>query len=200
MDVSEIDEIMGTWDYSVLPANVRLGPGCFIERKASFARYRSTQEPGLVLGARVRVYTWTEFNAEPAGAIEIGDDSIIVGAVFMCAANITIGRRVIVSYNVTIADCDFHPRDPDERRRDAMANAPYGDKSIRPALVARPVVIEDDAWIGIGAIILKGVRIGAGARIGPGAVVTRDIPAGAAVAGNPARSVTQEGNDAVKRS
>src|SRR5438105_2572665 len=106
MNVSEIAEITGNWDYSSLPANVYIGPGCFIERKASFARYRGTQERGLVLGNRVRVYTWTEFNVEPAGLIEIGDDSIIVGAIFMGAASITIGRRVIVSYNVTIADCD----------------------------------------------------------------------------------------------
>ena len=51
------------------------------------------------------------------------------------------------------------------------------------------MIVEDDAWIGIGAIILKGVRIGRGARIGPGAVVTADVPAGAAVAGHPARVV-----------
>jgi 2,3,4,5-tetrahydropyridine-2,6-dicarboxylate N-succinyltransferase len=55
---------------------------------------------------------------------------------------------------------------------------------------AAPVVIEDDAWIGIGAIVLKGVRIGAGARVGAGAVVARDVPAGASVEGNPARVVT----------
>jgi acetyltransferase-like isoleucine patch superfamily enzyme len=49
------------------------------------------------------------------------------------------------------------------------------------------VIIEDDVWIGIGAIILKGTRIGRGARVGAGAVVTRDVPAGATVAGNPAQ-------------
>jgi acetyltransferase-like isoleucine patch superfamily enzyme len=121
--------------------------------------------------------------------LEVGDDSVLVGAVFMCAESIHIGRRVIISYNVTIADSDFHPHDPELRKQDAMANAPAGDRSRRPAVVARPVVIEDDAWIGIGAIILKGVRVGRGARVGAGAVVTRDVPAGASVVGNPARLV-----------
>jgi acetyltransferase-like isoleucine patch superfamily enzyme len=51
----------------------------------------------------------------------------------------------------------------------------------------RPVVIGDDVWIGIGAIILKDVQIGDGARIGPGAVVTSDVPDGTSVWGNPAR-------------
>ena len=170
-----------------LPPNVVLGPDCWIERKASFARFRSARSFGLVMGARVRVYTWTEFNVDPSGLLEIGDDCVLVGAVFMCAEHVRIGRRVIVSYNVTIADSDFHPVNPDARRLDAIANAPGGDRSGRPHFVSRPVVIEDDAWIGIGAIVLKGVTIGRGARVEAGAVVTHDVPAGAVVSGNPAR-------------
>ena len=60
-------------------------------------------------------------------------------------------------------DSDFHPLDIEARRRDAVANAPFGDRSKRPPLVCKPVVIEDDVWIGIGALVLKGVRIGRGA-------------------------------------
>jgi len=188
LDDRELREITGTWDYRTLPPNVRVGEGCLLERKDSFASFRSTRDPGLVLGDRVRVYTWATFNVEPTGLVEVGDDSLLVGPVFMCADHVRIGKRVIISYNVTISDSDFHPLDPDERMRDAMANAPFGDRSKRPALVASPVVIEDDAWIGIGAIILKGVTIGAGARVGAGAVVTRDIPPGTTVFGNPARA------------
>lgn len=183
MDVSEI---IGTWDYRTLPASVKLASGCFIERKASFLRYRSLQPIGLSLGERVRVYTWTEFNIEPSGVVVVGEDSVLVGAVFMCAQSIVVGSRVVISYHVTIADCDFHPIDPESRRLDAIANAPGSDPGLRPPLVAKPVVIEDDAWIGIGAIVLKGVRIGRGARVLAGAVVTRDVPPFATVAGNPA--------------
>jgi acetyltransferase-like isoleucine patch superfamily enzyme len=189
IDPQAFKSMTGGWDYSALPKNIRIGADCYLERKESFKRFRSTREPGLVLGDRVKVYTWTEFNIEPDGRLEVGDDSILVGAVFMCAESIHIGRRVIVSYNVTIADSDFHPRDPELRVQDAIANAPEGDRSRRPAVIARPVVIEEEAWIGIGAIVLKGVRIGRGARIGAGAVVTADVPAGASMAGNPARLV-----------
>jgi acetyltransferase-like isoleucine patch superfamily enzyme len=189
IDANEYAAITGGWDAAGLPKNICVGAGCFLERRDSFKRFRSTREPGLVLGDRVQVYTWTEFNIDPAGTVEVGEDSVLVGAVFMCAESIRIGRRVIVSYNVTIADSDFHPRDPELRKQDAMANAPQGDRSRRPPVIARPVVIEDDAWIGIGAIVLKGVRVGRGARIGAGAVVTSDVPPGATVAGNPARLV-----------
>lgn len=189
MNTDEIETITGEWDYARLPHNVCVGSGCFLERKDSFRRFRSRQEPGLVLGERVKVYTWTEFNVEPEGVIEVGDDSTLVGVVFMCARSIRIGRRVLASYNVTIADSDFHPHDPEARKLDAMANAPQGDRSLRPLVVARPVVIGDDVWIGIGAIILKGVHIGCGARVGAGAVVTMDLQPGVCVAGNPARIV-----------
>jgi acetyltransferase-like isoleucine patch superfamily enzyme len=189
MSGGEFGELTGDWDQGQLHANVEIGNGCWIERKDSFGRFRSQQRPGLILGDRVRVYTWTTFNVEPSGVIEIGSDSILVGAIFMCSKRITVGDRVVISYNVTISDSDFHPRDPDLRKQDAIANSPSGDKSRRPKVVSRPVVIEDDAWIGIGAIILKGVLIGKGARIGPGAVVTSHVPPGVFMAGNPARPV-----------
>src|SRR6185436_9006114 len=168
----DLKAITGAWNYSDLPANVKLGADCFIERRDSFKRYRSTRDPGLVLGRGVKAYTWTEFNIEPAGILTVGDDTTLVGAVFMCAERIEIGSRVVISYNVTVADSDFHPRDPEQRKLDARANAPEGDRSQRPSVITRPVIIEDDVWIGIGAIILKGVRIGRGARIGAGTVVT----------------------------
>ena len=189
MDEGEVREITGTWDYAMLPKNIRVGRGCFLERKHSFDTFRSTRDPGMIIGDRVRAYTWATFNVEPTGFMEIGDDSILVGPIFMCAEHIRIGRRVVISYNVTIADSDFHPLDPAERKRDAIASAPFGDRADRPPLVARPVTIEDDVHIGIGAIILKGVTIGAGAKIAAGAVVARDVPAGAQMAGNPARAL-----------
>ena len=188
----ELGELIGDWDYATLPGNVRVGRDCFLERRTSFAAFRSQRDPGLVLGDGVEVYTWTTFNVEPPGLVEVGDGSVLVGAVFMCAERITLGRRVVVSYNVTLADCDFHPRDPAERKLDAVANAPQGDRSLRPPLRTRPVWIEDDVHIGIGAIVLKGVRIGRGARIEAGSVVTASVPEGAVWAGNPARGVSPD--------
>jgi maltose O-acetyltransferase len=55
--------------------------------------------------------------------------------------------------------------------------------------MVRPVRIGDDVWIGTGAVILKGVTIGARAIVGAGAVVNRDVPPDVIVAGNPARVV-----------
>src|SRR5262249_14650393 len=94
-------------------------------------------------------------------------------------------------YHVTIADADFHPIDPDLRIQDAVANSPGGDRSLRPPFESRPVLIEDDVQIGIGAIILKGARIKKGARIFAGSVVSGEVPEGVTVDGNPARFVAE---------
>ena len=54
---------------------------------------------------------------------------------------------------------------------------------------ALPVVIEDDVWIGGGAILLPGITVGKGSVIAAGSVVTKDIPPGVVAAGNPCRVV-----------
>ena len=128
-------------------------------------------------------------NVEPSAFVEIGERCVLVGAVLMCADRITIGNDVVISYQVTIADSDFHPHNPQERKRDAVANAPFGNRLERPTIESRSVTIEDGAWIGIGAIVLKGVRVGRGARVGPGSVVVADVAPGTLVLGNPARIV-----------
>lgn len=187
--MTSFDDITGLWNYAELPNNIVIGNDCWFERKQSFERFRSEKKFGLVIGASVNVYTWTSFNVDPEGQLEIGDNCNLVGAIFMCAEHISIGNRVVISYNVTIADSDFHPINAAERMTDAKANAPYGDKTQRPPVITRPVIIEDDVWVGVGVIILKGVTIRKGARIEAGSVVTSDVPAGVTVQGNPARDI-----------
>jgi carbonic anhydrase/acetyltransferase-like protein (isoleucine patch superfamily) len=55
--------------------------------------------------------------------------------------------------------------------------------------MVRPVVIEDDCFIGHGAIVLMGVTVGKGSIVGAGAIVTQDVPPGMVVAGNPAKVI-----------
>jgi acetyltransferase-like isoleucine patch superfamily enzyme len=191
MSLDERD-ITGNWDYTILPYNICIGSDCWFERRDSFNRFRSQRLPGLVFGNRVRIYTWTTFNIEPNGVVEIGDNSIIVGAIFMCAERITVGRNVVISYHVSIADSDFHPIDAKLRQQDAIANSPGGDRSRRPEFDSTPVLIEDDVRIGVNAIILKGAHIGKGANVLAGSVVTGDVAAGTTVSGNPARLLTTE--------
>jgi acetyltransferase-like isoleucine patch superfamily enzyme len=96
---------------------------------------------------------------------------------------------VVMGWNVTVADTDFHPVAPADRVVDAVACSPLGDIRDWPPVPRLPVTIEDDVWIGPACAILKGVRIGAGAFVEPGSVVLRDVPPGSRVMGNPARVI-----------
>jgi acetyltransferase-like isoleucine patch superfamily enzyme len=109
--------------------------------------------------------------------IRIGADCGFTGVTLVAAERIEIGDRVLVGANATIIDTDFHPLDPGQRRANINAGA------------AAPVVIEDDVFIGMNALILKGVRLGAGCVVGAGSVVTEDVAPGTTVAGNPAKLV-----------
>src|SRR5690606_2439863 len=113
-----------------------------------------------------------------AGAsIRIGEGCGLTGTVIVASERIEIGARVLIGANSTITDTDFQPLAAAARAVDINAGS------------SAPVVIEDDAFIGMQAIILKGVHIGRGSVVGAGSVVTRDVPAFAIVAGNPARVV-----------
>ena len=61
-------------------------------------------------------------------------------------------------------------------------------------LLARPILIGEDAFVGARAFVLPGITIGAQAIVGAGAVVTRDVPPGITVVGNPARPVKAHQN------
>jgi len=116
-----------------------------------------------------------------AGArLEIGADFAMTGGAVCAAVSIRIGDRVTVGANSIITDTDFHPVEVAQR-------------VLQPAAgTARPVVIEDDVFIGMNSLVLKGVTLGRGSVVGAGSVVTRDAPPGAIVAGNPARVIHPE--------
>ena len=124
-----------------------------------------------------------------------GGDSVWMQPPFYCdyGANIELGERVFFNFNCVVLDVcpvrigDFtlfgpgvqiltpvHPLDAELRRRQE-----YG----------KPIEIGSDVWVGGGALILPGVRIGARAVVGAGSVVTRDVPEGVFAAGNPCRVI-----------
>jgi len=88
--------------------------------------------------------------------------------------SITIGRRVLIGTNVEMFDSDFHGIRVD-------------DRNVSRAEWAKPVVVEDDVFLGSNVRVLKGVTIGRGAVVANGSVVVKDIPPGVIAGGNPAR-------------
>jgi acetyltransferase-like isoleucine patch superfamily enzyme len=178
----------GLWTDGVLPANTSVGPNSLLTGDLAFKRFHSRRTPGLVIGAQCTMHG-VQFALGDEGYVEIGDYCYFTNAILLCELEVRIGSHVVVGFNATIADSDFHPMPPADRIADAVACSPLGKGRARPTFLRRPVIIEDDAWIGPNATILKGVRVGAGAFIEAGALVTRDVPPRARVVGNPAQIV-----------
>ncbi len=99
--------------------------------------------------------------------------------------NVVFGRGgrdpIIIGKNCVLTGCTI-------LGHDASTNARLGFK-VGEGSIMQPVVIEDDCFIGVGAIVLMGVTIGKGSIVGAGAVVTKDVPAGVVVGGNPAQTI-----------
>jgi acetyltransferase-like isoleucine patch superfamily enzyme len=103
------------------------------------------------------------------------------GVHIVCNIGVSIGNRCLIASDVVFIDDDGHPIDC-ERRHDHWPDGPE-------SRLGAPIVIEDNAWIGTRAIILKGVTIGRGSVVAAGAVVTRSVPELTVVAGVPARVI-----------
>ena len=126
-----------------------------------------------------------------------GGDTVWMQPPFFCdyGSNIQLGERVFFNFNCVVLDVcpvhigsftlfgpavqiytPMHPLNAALRRREEFG---------------KPVEIGSDVWVGGGAIILPGVRIGSRAVIGAGSVVTRDVPGGVFAAGNPCRIIRE---------
>jgi len=178
----------GSWTHGTLPTNVRLGTNTLITADYAFKRFRTKRPEALLIGGNCTM-DGVHFAIGEAGRVLVGDFCYFTNAVLLCELELRFGNYVVIGWNATIADTDFHPLAPAERVADAIACSPLGQGRLRPAIAKKPVVIEDDVWIGPNATILKGVRIGAGAWVEAGALVTRDVPPGSRVLGNPAQVV-----------
>jgi acetyltransferase-like isoleucine patch superfamily enzyme len=100
--------------------------------------------------------------------LEVGAESFVGRVRISVHASIRIGSRVCLNDGVQLLTASHDIRDP------------------QWPSVAKPICIEDYAWIATNAMILPGITIGRGAVVGAGAVVSRDVPANAVATGNPA--------------
>jgi acetyltransferase-like isoleucine patch superfamily enzyme len=112
------------------------------------------------------------------GRLEIGNNVMVNHGCYLSGgeAAVSIGNDVLLAPNVTIVS-DMHR---------------YDDPNIpirRQGFVGAQVVVEDDVWIGVNAVVLPGVRIGRGAVIGANAVVTQDVAPYTVVGGVPAQFI-----------
>ncbi len=128
------------------------------------------------LGDEVRI--WSNINktkifVDKGGTLSIGRNSRVNGVHISVSQLVQIGNNVRIAPYCIIIDNDYHKIDDH-----------FSDEGTR-----KPIIIEDDVWITMNCMIMKGVRIGRGAVIAAGAVVTRDVDPFTVVGGVPAKLI-----------
>jgi acetyltransferase-like isoleucine patch superfamily enzyme len=145
-----------------------------------------------IIGASI-IFESTKGNVSIGNRVYIGDSTII------CKSKITFENDILVAWGVTFYDHNSHSLNYKSRQKDIrqvlydykhhkgnyLVNKDWSD------VESRPIVIKNNAWIGMHSVIMKGVTIGEGAIVAAGSVVTKDVPPFTVVAGNPARIVKQ---------
>jgi len=122
-----------------------------------------------------------------------GGDEASIQPPFFCdyGSNIHLGKSVYFNFNCVVLDvCPVYIGEHTmfgPAVQIYTATHPLDAQARRTRECAKPIHIGSDCWIGGGAIILPGVRIGDKTVIGAGSVVTKDVPAGVLAVGNPCR-------------
>ena len=161
-------------------SNIHLAHGVYLDEQTylhATPRGIWIGENSIVMhGAILHVYNFRDI---PHAGIKIGRDCLVGEySVIRGQGGVEIGDRVYTSPFTQIIAVNHVFDDP---RR------PFVDQGI----TAEGIFIEDDVWLGAGAVITDGVRVGRGAVVAAGAVVTGDVPAHTVVGGVPARVIKE---------
>jgi acetyltransferase-like isoleucine patch superfamily enzyme len=163
-------------------SNIRLDHGAYLDQGV----YLHACPNGIHVGSHALVMHGSvlhvyNFRGIPHSGIRIGEHSLIGEYnVIRGQGGIRIGNRVYTSPMVQLLAVN-HVFDGSDR--------PFVEQGI----TAQGITVEDDVWIGAGAVVTDGVTIGRGAVVAAGAVVTRDVAPGTVVAGTPAREIRPVG-------
>ncbi|MCB8981623.1 MAG: acyltransferase [Ardenticatenaceae bacterium] len=159
-------------NYITLKNGVYLDQGSYLH--ACPAGIEIGEETIVMHGAVLHVYN---FRNLPNAGIKIGRESLIGEySIIRGQGGVTIGDRVFTSPFTQIIAVNHIFDDP---------KRPF----IHQGITAQGIVIEDDCWLGAGAVITDGVRVGKGSVVAAGAVVTKDVPPHSVVAGVPAKVI-----------
>jgi acetyltransferase-like isoleucine patch superfamily enzyme len=123
-----------------------------------------------------RLRPTTVFTHSPEAVVRFGDRVLLTRTRVGCVKRIDVADNAGLA-ETWIMDSDFHSVEVSEQPR-------YNSSG-----VSKPVIIERNAWVGAGSMVLKGVRIGENSVVGAGAVVAFSVPDNTVVFGNPARVV-----------
>jgi len=189
--------------FSFFRSQLSLGTNVRVQR---FSNLQIAGENAKIeLGSHSIIYERAVLEAVGEGKIKIGDCGVLGDCRISARVRVTLGSRVLVSWNVFIQDYDSHPLDPSVRGEQVKRicrrffprfgdSAPLENDHVlsKWTPTSSAIDIGDDVWLGAGAIILKGVTLGDGCVVASGSVVTSGTyPPRSLLAGNPAKIIRE---------
>jgi maltose O-acetyltransferase len=159
--------------------------------KLRIANFLAGLLPAYASGAlRTMLYRWAGFQIEKSAFI-IGNIRFYTGQKDIYT-KLKVGSQVVIGHEVVLnLDTDITIEDNVSIGPHVLiytGTHPLGRGSMRrmPQLLAKPVKLERGCWVGLGAIILPGVTVGAGSVVAAGSVIKQNVPPHTLVEGNPA--------------
>ncbi|MEO6733901.1 MAG: acyltransferase [Ferruginibacter sp.] len=180
----------GDWFNHGIPSNVVMAGKVYIDTSYGFAGFNSGQPAAMFIDEASGCYDRSSFITSGNGKIHIGKFSILNGTTLISNNNIAIGDHCMLSWGSVITDSWLPAGDSKAARRELLETAAVAPFRQYPFFEdSKPVVLEDNCWVGFGAVIMPGVRLGKGCIIGCKTIITRDVPPYAIVAGGDAKII-----------
>lgn len=178
------------WHPASLPPNIQLGEMSYPDTSYSFTTCFSNKTVGFHLGYASGNYGHGIFTTGECGEIIVGKYVVLQCTRIISNVSVTIGDHCMLSWGSVVTDTWVTTKTNSPSARREMLKKLSGSANRHLDFIdPKPVLIEENVWVGFDAIVLPGVTIGRGAVIGSKSVISEDVPPYAVVVGNPARII-----------
>lgn len=174
------------WYPKAIPDNIVMEDMVYLDSTYSFSSFHSEKPDGFKIGFGSGNYLHSHFLAGKDGRLSIGRYVILEATNIMVNDFIKIGDHCMFSWGSYITDTWLDEQIyPSAVRKEILMQVAKSDNRYLELPNPKPVIIEDNVWVGFDAVILPGVRLGRGCVVGCKTVISEDVPPYAVIVGSP---------------
>ena len=178
------------WYPKAIPENLVMDDMVYLDSTYSFACFHSQQPDGFTLGFASGNYLHSHFLVGEKGRISVGKYVILEATNILANNSVSIGDHCMFSWGSYITDSWLNKHtDSLEARKDILKKLAQSKYRYLNIPHPKPVIIEDNVWVGFDAVILPGVTLGRGCVVGCKTIISENVPPYAVIVGAPAKIV-----------